>query len=253
MSDDLERTITGLYRNQLEAAPDDYLAAHSANRAVIRRQVEAFEKYLPFVRRKKILDWGCRQAVDACLLRRHFGNRVELHGCDVVDGRYEVFHDYAKLVYKQLDSPHHLPYEDGEFNTVIGSGVLEHVPNDSESLKEIYRILRLGGHFIVTFLPNRTSWAEALNRALGRSHHRRRYSKGGIRRMLLHHGFRPVHLSYHQVLPTLAGRANSDPPGSVVASLIEGLYRLNDLAERLWLIRGLAANIMIVGEKRRTM
>ena len=221
---------------------------------MIRRQVEAFERYLPFVRRKRILDWGCRHAVDACLLRAHFAGRVELCGCDVVDGQYEVFHKYAGLEYARLDHPYRLPYEDDEFNTVIGSGVLEHVPNDSESLKEIHRILSPGGIFIVTFLPNRASWTEALSRVRGKTHHRRRYSKGGIRRMFLHHGFRPVHLSYHQVLPTLAGSAAGlDAPGAAVTATVEGLYRMNSLAERLWLIRRLAANIMIVGEKRRTM
>lgn len=254
MSEDLLLTIKELYRAQLEAAPDDYLAAHSANRAVIRRQLEAFERYLPFVRRKRILDWGCRHAVDGCLLRAHFGSRVELHGCDVVDGRYGVFHNYAGLKYERLDHPYRLPYEDGQFDTVIGSGVLEHVPNDGESLKEIYRVLRPGGHLIVTFLPNRGSWSEAVKRTFGKAHHRRRYSRSEIRRMLLHHGFRPVHFSYHQVLPTLAGSgAGLEAPGAAAKAIVEGLYRLNSLAERLWLVRRLVANIMIVGEKRRTI
>jgi len=53
---------------------------------------------------------------------------------------------------------------------VMGSGVLEHVPNDSESLKELYRIIRPGGYFIMTMLPNQYSYTEWLNRRLRNPH-----------------------------------------------------------------------------------
>ena len=64
-----------------------------------------------------------------------------------------------------------LPYDDNSFDVVIGSAALEHVPNDSECLKELYRIIKPGGAFIMTTLPNRLSYTEWLNRRLHRTHH----------------------------------------------------------------------------------
>jgi ubiquinone/menaquinone biosynthesis C-methylase UbiE len=46
-----------------------------------------------------------------------------------------------------------LPYPDDSFDAVLASGVLEHVPLDYESLKELHRVLRVRGRMIVTYLP----------------------------------------------------------------------------------------------------
>ena len=38
-----------------------------------------------------------------------------------------------------------LPYENGTFDVLVGSGVLEHVALESEALKELWRVIRPGG------------------------------------------------------------------------------------------------------------
>lgn len=55
-----------------------------------------------------------------------------------------------------------MPYESGSFDTVFCMEVVEHVPNDDirNILKEVYRVLSPGGHFILT-----TPYAEALEKA----------------------------------------------------------------------------------------
>ena len=57
---------------------------------------------------------------------------------------YEAFFEYSGLRYRRLEHSNLLPYEDSTFDMVIASGVLEHVPMDYESLKELYRVLKLG-------------------------------------------------------------------------------------------------------------
>lgn len=47
-------------------------------------------------------------------------------------------------------SAENLPFEDGSFDLVYSSHVLEHIPDKEKALKEIYRVLKKGGlHFCV--------------------------------------------------------------------------------------------------------
>ena len=53
-----------------------------------------------------------------------------------------------------------LPFDDGSFDTVLSCGVLEHVQDPDGSLDEMAGVLRPGGMFYVTNLPNRYSYTE---------------------------------------------------------------------------------------------
>jgi SAM-dependent methyltransferase len=183
------------------------------------------------------------------MVRMLRGDEVDLYGCDVVSGDFPPFYEFARLKYSQIHHPYLLPYEDGSFDVVFGSGVLEHVPNASESLKELYRIIRPGGYFIMTMLPNRLSYTEWIARRLRRPRHLRTYSLSEAKRMFISHGFFPVRCGYHQVLPTLSsarGRIHDFRPAN---HLVEKLFFLNSFAERIWPINKLSSNIFIVGKK----
>lgn len=214
---------------------------------IIRRHVEAFQLYRPYVDGGRVLDWGCGQAVDSCLLRLTLGNVVDLHGCDVGEMRYEAFHDFASLTYRLLEHPYRLPYADEEFDAVVASGVLEHVPNDAESLKEIYRILKPGGVFAITFLPNTYSWSEFAGRVvLRKNHHLRTYSRSEIRSRLLHSGFAVRKLGYHQLLPSLS---SGNLKARFVARLVDMAHPLDELLSHVPVIRVLSANVLAVSQK----
>lgn len=242
--------LVKLYSIQAQAKGDAYLHAHSRNLAVIRRQTSIFERCQEYLTgAHTVLDWGCRQAADACLVRILRGPDVTLHGCDVDVGEYQAFFEFAGLHYTQLTHPYLLPYENNTFDVVIGSGVLEHVPNDSESLKELYRVIRPEGFFIMTMLPNVFSYTEWLNRRLRNPHHLRLYSLSEARHMFMHHGFLPVRSGYHQIVPTL-----SSPKGGIFDSrfanyLVEKAFSLNSFFEKVWPINKLASNVFVVGKK----
>jgi SAM-dependent methyltransferase len=242
--------LVKLYSVQAQMKGDPYLHAHSRNLAVIRRQTSIFERCQDFLKDARcVLDWGCRHAADACLVRMLRGPEVELYGCDVDQGEYPAFFDYAGLKYTQLTHAYSLPYESNSFDVVMGSGVLEHVPNDSESLKELYRIIRPGGFFIMTMLPNRYSYTEWLNRRLRNPHHLRLYTLTRAKDMFMHHGFLPVRFGYHQIIPTL-----SSPKGGIfdlrfANRLVEKAFSLNSFFEKLWPVNKFSTNIFVVGKK----
>ncbi|MFP4354451.1 MAG: class I SAM-dependent methyltransferase [Phycisphaerae bacterium] len=199
-----------------------------------------------------MLDWGCNHAPDACMLEADhrsgyaaagpwtyfgcdFGQVHTRPGCD-------VFHRFAGLEYTPVRHPGEIPFDDGKFDVVITSGVLEHVANDAVALGELYRVLKVGGQLVLTFLPNRWSLSENLCRMIGLTHHRRLYRPGQIRRMLLHSGFEVFYTGFHQFIP--AHR---------LQKVLGPLHRLNGVLERTWPLRSFSTSILIAGRKRLVM
>ena len=152
----------------------------------------------------KVLDWGCRQAPDSCMLRS-LHPQMDLSGCDFPEDDFPIFHEYAQLRFQRLKHEYELPYPDRSFDAVISSGVLEHVAFEHESLREIWRILREEGLLFVTFLPNATSVSENVARLLGSfGGHTRLYNLSETQRMFLRSGFAVERCGFHQVFPTFA-------------------------------------------------
>ncbi len=236
--------LDSLYQEELRSHPDGYLRQH-AHRNSILRQVSVFERYLPYLPSTGVfLDWGCYHAPDACLLRDALGEGVELHGCDFPPkGRFPAFHGFAGLDYRHLEVPAALPYADACFDAVIASGVLEHAANDSEALKELHRVLKEDGVLVVTFLPNRFSYTEFMSRRLrSAAQHARLYGVSETRRLMLHHGFRPVALAYHQMVPA-----------QQLQGVFGRLWPMNSVLEKAWPLNKLSSNVMVVCRRRNVM
>jgi len=69
--------------------------------------------------------------------------------------------DGAEADVKQGDALS-LPFADGEFDRVVASEVLEHIPEDESAIAELVRVLRPGGTMAVTvprWLPEKICWA----------------------------------------------------------------------------------------------
>lgn len=208
---ELTEVLRRLYREQLEANPaDNYLREHSSP-AFLEGTVQVFEFYRSYLTAGgRILDWGCHHGPDSCLIRAALGDTVGIDGCDVIDPeQYSVFHSFAGLHYQRLRHAFQLPYQDSCFDMVIASGVLEHVPMDYESLKELNRVLKPGGRIAIAYLPNRRSVQEWWLRVSGRGDfHRHLYGRGELTAMLLRCGFLPLAAGYQtriDCLPAYGG------------------------------------------------
>ncbi len=240
MGQGLYETLKDLYRRQLALTDLPYLRDHSRDNS-IRREIEAFERYRRFLPASgAMLDWGCGHAATSCIIRAALGPGLALHGCDFQpEGTFREFKDFAGLLYRQLNDPVALPYPPDSFGAVIGSGVLEHVAMDVESLKEVRRVLKPGGVFVAAFLPNRFSYSEAISRLiLRRGYHSRRYGRRRALAMFRCHGLQPIWSGYHQFVPAQKCQGVLGP-----------LWPLNRFFEAVPPFRWLCANITIVAKK----
>lgn len=104
---------------------------------------------------RKILDVGCGDGRLARAIRAHCPDAI-IHGCDVsavalarsegLDRQYAVDLDCEVL-----------PEAGGSFDLVIASEVIEHLIQPDHVLAELARVLRQGGHVVLT-VPNVAFW-----------------------------------------------------------------------------------------------
>ncbi|MGF1485609.1 MAG: class I SAM-dependent methyltransferase [Prochloraceae cyanobacterium] len=258
---DLIQKITEVYQEYIKNNPHDEIPNVLQNDILIRKRVASFSIYKKYLTGKNtFLDWGCKNGIIGYTIKTYLGDRagkIEIHGCDIIRGKYQIFSEKANLIYSQLNHYYLMPYQDNYFDIVIGNGVLEHVANDRESLKELYRIIKNEGYLIITFLPNRLSYTEFLSEKFRKLTHMRKYSINKIKEMLLHSGFVPIEWGYHQVFPSLSSfpsRRVSDPKDlkrlNDFKVIMSKIYNLNKYAEKIWPLNIFATNIFIIAQRK---
>jgi SAM-dependent methyltransferase len=251
------RVLRGLWQEQRTlmaarghaGANADYLDAHFAMDLSLRRHLAVVDWMMPWIR-GRVLEWGCQHALDSCLYRLRYGDAVDLHGCDVVDPEaYMPFHRFSGLKYIPLGHPFLLPFDDECFDVVTSNGVLEHVPEDAESVGEIYRVLKPDGMFLIACLPNRASYTEAIQRWMGNTAHDRLYTIKSTQTMLGRAGFEVLDHAYYFLLPTMLNGYSRRT--KALYQQAHGFVRsANWVLERLWPINRLASNLMLLARKR---
>ncbi len=108
---------------------------------------------------EKILDVGCGNARDiACIVEQG----AEVTGIDISEGMVaEARVELEKLGYNkvtlEVGDATQLHYADSEFDKVLCSEVIEHIPDADKALSEIYRVLKPNG-ILVLSTPNPKSW-----------------------------------------------------------------------------------------------
>ena len=85
-----------------------------------------------------------------------------------------------------------LPFGDNSFDLVISMDILEHIDQEYRHLREYRRILKKGGFLLITVPALSWLWSNH-DRA---NRHRRRYSRPGLRNLLVKEGWKIERLSY---------------------------------------------------------
>lgn len=172
--------------------------------------VEAFSEH--YFRRPlpelSILDWGCGKGHFSFLLRERGARPVS---CDYrsVEGPDEdssfgqetPILRSAGIAVDCLQDPIRLPYGDGTFDVALSFGVLEHVQNDLESLRELRRVLRPAAILFCFNLPYVCSWTQWAARRRGDFYHDNLYTRAQASRLLCRAGFLPLDIWHRQLFP----------------------------------------------------
>jgi SAM-dependent methyltransferase len=126
----------------------------------------------------------------------------------------------------------HLPFEDGRFNLIFATDVIEHLDDDRLALTELRRVAAPDAHLVVTVPAYQWLWT-AFDESL---HHRRRYTLRELRERTIAAGWSPRVQTYFcsALLPAAiavrtfrrfngGNRRSSDlePPGPVLNRLLE--------------------------------
>lgn len=157
-----------------------------------RRRIvlSVLERHLPPGKRLDVLDAGCGGGATLESLRRYesaTGLELEEEAVDYARSRgREVVQGFIEK----------LPFESGSFDLTLALDVIEHVPDDSRALQELYRVLRPGGSLLVTVPALRLLWS-AHDEANG---HYRRYTVDELRRRVEEAGFEVVSATYFNTL-----------------------------------------------------
>jgi SAM-dependent methyltransferase len=130
-----------VYRNGKLTASRDPKEVGVGSRLIGDLIAEVYDKNLQHHTRGKLLDLGCGKVPLFIAYRDYVTDNIcvdwenTLHGNQYIDS--------------ECDLTGVLPFEDGRFDTIILSDVLEHVPQPEHLWQEMSRILSIGGRIMM--------------------------------------------------------------------------------------------------------
>ncbi len=188
------------YLKKLSGSMERFRAFHQADNASLYRDLVRWELLRHSMR---ILDVGCGWAIHSDLMSRHHDvlaiktdlSLIALQAL-IVEGE-PASRNRVPYVVADLQA---LPFEDGSFDLVMCSQVLEHVPDDLKGLSECYRVLISQGMLFIA-APNcfqdMYRIFHSLQKHFDQSGHIHQYCIEGIRRRLIGVGFNVQRERYH--------------------------------------------------------
>ena len=91
----------------------------------------------------KVLDFGCGAGG---LVKHLLSFGYDIYGCDITE-EWSSNPDVDQERFGAIGfEPYRLPFDDGTFDVVISTSVLEHAQNKEECFREIHRVLKRGGY-----------------------------------------------------------------------------------------------------------
>lgn len=89
-----------------------------------------------------------------------------------------------------------LPFEDGRYDLVAATDVLEHIAAEGDALRELWRVAKPGGSMLLTVPAYMWLWSEEDENL----HHQRRYTRPRLRQAVERSGWEPQIATYFNTL-----------------------------------------------------
>jgi ubiquinone/menaquinone biosynthesis C-methylase UbiE len=135
------------------------LMVNNPVRVMIQRRIITWIKQVTRIPpRAAILEIGCGRGAGARLIQEEF-QPARLHAFDldyrmIREAKVYLPPHYAEHISFYVGDAERLPYRDGVLDAVFGFGVLHHLPDWREGVREIARVLKPGGiYFLEEFYP----------------------------------------------------------------------------------------------------
>lgn len=136
-----------------------------------------------------------------------------------------------------------LPHGKDQFSLILATDIIEHVENDSLAIRELYRVLKPGGHILITVPAFMSLWG--LQDDV--SHHKRRYRKRELKERIEDAGIRTETMYYFNYLlfaPIWAARriinllkiraeSENDINNPIINFLLTVIFRLDVMTARI--------------------
>ena len=114
-----------------------------------------------------LLDIGCGDGYYLYCLSRDLSEKCTLHGIDYSEFQLErAKKKLSEATFKYVNLEDGIPYDDISFDVVYAGELIEHLYNPDAFVREVYRILKNNGIFVVS-TPNLNSWLSRLVFPLG--------------------------------------------------------------------------------------
>ncbi len=108
----------------------------------------------PINKGEAVLDIGCGAGLDTLVAAIMVGPEGGVVGLDLIPemlnrARINLEKTSLKNVTLQEGSAEQLPFPDGTFDVIISNGVFNLIPDKEEALREVFRVLKSSGRFLL--------------------------------------------------------------------------------------------------------
>jgi ubiquinone biosynthesis O-methyltransferase len=114
-----------------------------------RNVIFLLRKKLGFLKAKKILDVGCGDGVLSYMLAKEHATVSGVDTSDIAIAYAKEKTKNMQIDFRQV-SAYELPFDEGEFDAVVSSDVIEHLQDVNQYIKEIKRVTKKGGAIVLS-------------------------------------------------------------------------------------------------------